>query len=211
MDFWTPITAIGTVAAAGIAAWAAWQAKDAATKITRIESERHQTELRPRLRISSAPLNPGSDTLRMRVALIGPPGLDRVDRLTVAIRNDHFLRGEGPYQERMGGPTREQIKAHVWGPMRFTPGTGTGESRADGTGRVTVYNGELPTGEELLFQLEPTNPPSWAPDGSYWKREVGTLVRLAFTAEHDEHGTWYLPCEIDMANLPATVIVPEFS
>ena len=60
MDIWTPITAAGTVAAAGIAAWAAWQAKDAATKLTRIESERHQTELCPRLRVSCAPLNPGN-------------------------------------------------------------------------------------------------------------------------------------------------------
>jgi hypothetical protein len=204
LDIWTPATAIGTVAAAGIAAWA----KDAATKLTRIESERHQTELCPRLRVSCAPLNPGSETLRLRVALIGPPGLDRLDRLTVTIRNDHFLRGEGRYQERMGGPTREQVKAHVWGPMRFTPGTGTGESRADGTGRATEYDDGLPTGEELLFQLEPTNPPPWVSDGSFWKSQVGTVVRFAFTAEHTEHGTWYLPCEIDMADLPVTVVVP---
>ena len=38
---------------------------------------------------------------------------------------------------------------------------------------------------------------------------VGTVVRLAFTAEHTEHGTWYLPCEIDVANLPVAVVVPQ--
>jgi hypothetical protein len=28
------------------------------------------------------------------------------------------------------------------------------------------------------------------------------------TAEHNEHGVWYLPCEIDLGNLLVTVIVP---
>lgn len=206
------MTAVGTIAAAGIAAWAAWQARDAATKLTRIEGQRHHMQLCPRVRVSCAPLNPGSETLRLRVALVGPPGLDRLDRLAVTIRNDHFLRGEGPYQQRMDGPTQEQIKEHVWGPYRFTPGTGPGEARADGTGRVTVYDDDLPMGEELPFQLEPTNP-AWISSMSVddWQRQQGTIVRLAFTAEHNEHGTWYLPCEIDMANLPVTVSVPQSS
>jgi hypothetical protein len=94
--------------------------------------------------------------LRLRVMLVGPPGLDRLDRLTVTIRDDHFRRGE--HQQIMGGPTTEEIKAHIWGPYRFTPSTGPDDARADGIGRTTVYDAQLPIGEELPFQLEHTVP-----------------------------------------------------
>lgn len=73
-----------------------------------------------------------------------------------------------------------------------------------------MYGAALPIGEELPYQLEHTMPGYWMtgtnqPD---WLRERGTVLRLGFTAEHDEHGKWYLPCEIDTATLPVTVSVP---
>jgi len=146
------------------------------------------------------------------VALVGPSGLDRLDRLTFTIRNDHFRRGEGPYQQRLDGPTPEQIKAHIWGPYHFTPATGPDEARADRTGRTTVYDAELPIGEELPFQLEHTIPGHWMTGMSQpdWLQQHGTVIRLALIAEHSEYGTWYLPCEIDAATSPVTVYVPQF-
>jgi hypothetical protein len=33
-----------------------------------------------------------------------------------------------------------------------------------------------------------------------WQREQGTVIRLALDAEHTEHGTWMLPCEIDVTD-----------
>jgi hypothetical protein len=154
------------------------------------------------------PWGSGIDILRLRVMLAGPHGLDRLDRVTVSIRDDHFRRGEG--QQIAGGPTPEQVKRQIWGPYRFTPATGPDEARADSTGRTTVYDADLPLGEELPFQLEHTTPPPWAtgtnePD---WLRQRGTVLRLAFTAEHHEYGTWTLPCEIDTATCPVSVYVP---
>lgn len=103
----------------------------------------------------------------------------------MTIRNDDFMRGEGTILA--GGPTREQVKEQIWGPYRFTPATGPGEkARADGTGRVTPYESLLLLGEELLFQLEPTTPPSWSIGTSQdqWRQDRGEAIRLAFDAHH---------------------------
>lgn len=200
------ISAVATL----LARTAAKHANAAATTLADIESQRRHSELCPRLRVICEPWEPGTkDILRLRVMQVGPPGLDRIDRLIVTIRNDHFRRSEG-YRERVGGPTAEEIKAHIWGPYRFRPSTGPDEARADGTGRETVYDAELPIGEELPFVLEPTMPGHWMSGMSQsdWLQQRGTVIRLAFTAEHHKHGTWYLPCEIDTAQLPVTVYVP---
>jgi hypothetical protein len=162
------------------------------------------------LRVICEPLNPGSDVMRLRVMLIGPPGLDRVDRLTVTIRNDHFRRGERQRQY-MGGPTEEEFKQHIWGPYRFTPGTGPDDAQANSACRETVYDASLPLGEELPYELEHTWPERWMtgttqPD---WLRERGTVIRIAFAAEHNQYGMWYLPCEIDPARTPVTAYVPH--
>ncbi|MFI7283485.1 hypothetical protein ACIBOV_24805 [Micromonospora chersina] len=148
--------------------------------------------------------------LRLRVGLIGPAGLDRLDRLTVAIRNDHHRRGAGHHQ-RMGGPTPEEVKQHIWGPYRFTPHTGPDEAQADSTGRQVVYCSGLPLGEELPYQLEQTSPGHWMNGMTHqsWLQDRGTVIRLAFTAEHQDHGTWHLPCEIDTEAVPVTVAVPQ--
>jgi hypothetical protein len=212
MDIWTPLTAIGTVAAAGIAAWAARQARVAATTLTDIESQRHHSELTPWLRLRLTPLNPGSvEALMLHVGLVGPPGLDKLDRLTVSIRNDHFLRGAGAYRQHAGGPTQEQVKAHVWGPYRFVPGVGPDDSRADSMGREVVYDAELPIGEELPFELQRTTSAPWmhGTTDADWQRDRGTVIRFALTCEHNVHGPWHLKCEVDVAALPVTVLVPQ--
>ncbi|HEX5142498.1 MAG TPA: hypothetical protein VFW21_01375 [Mycobacterium sp.] len=216
VDFWQPLESVGTVAAAGIAAWAAFQSRSsakesnsAASQLTAIESQRRQSELCPQLRLTCERWGSGVDILRLRVALVGPPGLNRLDRLTAAIRNDHFRRGE-THQEHMGGPTAEQVKAHIWGPYHFTPATGPDDARSDGTGRTTIYDTPIPTGEQLVYQLEHTLPGQWMTSmgQSDWIRQQGTLIRMAFTAEHNDYGVWYLPCEIETATLPVTVYVP---
>jgi len=226
VNIWEPVNTLILAVTAGVLAWTAIvmrsatkhadnstsQANASASTLAEIERQRRHGELYPRLRVVCEPWGPGVEgTLRLRVTLVGPPGLDRLDRLTAAIRNDHFRRGEG-YPERMGGPTAEQVKAHIWGPYHFTPATGPDDARADSTGRTTVYDTPIPTGEQLVYQLEHTLPGSWMqmsqPD---WTRQQGTLIRLAFTAEHNEHGTWYLPCEIETASLPATVFLPQWA
>jgi hypothetical protein len=221
VDVWESVIAIGTVAAA-VAAWqsrsssgranaAAETANAAAVTLAEIERDRRRAELTPRLRVRCEPWNAGSDILRLRVMLLGPPGLNGLDRLTVSIRNDHFRRGEGVLLA--ASPTREQIRNHIWGPYQFTPGVGPDDQLADATGRTTVYDLVLPVGEELPFQLEPTRPPQWATSTTPedWRRERGNVIRLAFIAEHARYGAWTLPAEVDVGDgsEPVTVEIPH--
>jgi hypothetical protein len=202
---WSAVGAVGTVAAAGIAAWAATQSRSSAEQanlaagaLADIERDRRHSELTPRFWVRVEPWGAGMDVTRLRVMLVGPPGLDHLDSLTVRIRDDHFRRGEGTLLAV--GPSREQVKDHIWGPYMFTPGTGPDEARADRTGRVTAYEASLPVGEELPFQLDKTRPGSWMGNMSQedWQRQRGTVIRLALEATHNEHGSWTLPCEIDV-------------
>jgi hypothetical protein len=219
VDIWAPTEALGVVVAAGIAAGTTLIAKKAADKsnasadtLAEIERQRRHRELTPRLRVICEPWGNGIEgVLRLRVIQVGPPGLDRLDKLTAAIRNDHFRRGDN-YPERMGGPTAEQVKAHIWGPYHFTPSTAPDDARSDATGRSTVYETPVPIGEQLVYQLEHTLPGGWMSMGQPdWITQQGTLIRMAFTAEHNEHGTWYLPCEIETADLPTTVFLPQWT
>lgn len=145
--------------------------------------------------------------------LSGPPELERLDELTVTIRDDHPWRGQGT--PLAGGPTPEQVAAQIWGPRRFIPGTGPGADPvrgipgADQTGRATPTGG-MPVGEELPFFLEPTRPPAWSQQPQEnWLKERGTVVRLRLDCRRDGWEPWTLTAEIDTAgDGPHTVTVP---
>ncbi|WP_327575399.1 hypothetical protein [Streptomyces sp. NBC_00145] len=59
-------------------------------------------------------------TAILRVYLEGPLGLLSHDTLeiTVSIRNDNPHRGNGP--QLAGTATPEQVRAHIWGPWKFS-------------------------------------------------------------------------------------------
>jgi hypothetical protein len=171
-----------------------------ADTLARIELERRKAELTPLFRLRCEPWTAGNDVdLRLRVQFTGPTSLGRIDGITITIRDDHFRRGEGTLTA--GGPTREQIKEQIWGPYRFRPGTGPDEARADATGRITVYDAELPVGEELPYLLERTRPPFWATSMTHesWKEQRGPVIRLLLEPWRDDYGEWRLPCEIDLS------------
>lgn len=207
MDVWQAVGAFGSLAAAVVGGWVAYQARSAAAEanaaaktMAQIERDRRHTELCPRLRVSCEPWAPGSDHLRLRVALLGPPGLDRLDTLRVTIRDDRRRRDEGSLW--MDGRTREDLERQIWGPYRFMPYTGPDGAQADATGRVTAYEEVLPVGEELRFELEHTVPPHWAQGTSPedWQRQRGTIIRITFDAQHTTHDSWTLPVEIDVGD-----------
>jgi len=198
------VVALGATAIAAVAARqsnkSSGKANQTAEALAEIERDRRHAELTPRFRVRVEPWTAGNnDDLRLRVMLTGPPGLDRIDGLTVKVRDDHFRRGEGNLLA--GGPTSEQIKAHVWGPYRFRPGTGPDNSRADVDGRATIYDTELPIGEELPYLLERTRPPDWATSMTQeqWNTQRGPVIRIVLEAWHDDHGRWILPCEVDLS------------
>ena len=161
----------------------------AASTTAALDIQRRNAELTPRFRVTCEPSNPGSPTLRLRVFLSGPPELERLDALTVTIRDDHPWRSQGT--PLAGGPTPEQVAAQIWGPYRFIPGTGPGADSvrgipgADPTGRTTPTGG-LPVGEELPFFLEPTFPPSWSQQPQdHWLTESAPVVRLRLECRRD--------------------------
>jgi len=218
MDIWPALEALGTVGAAGIAAFAtvranriadrsdsaAARSNAAAETMAEIERGRQYRELTPRLRVTITGSNPGVDDLTMHVELVGPPALVQLDKLTVTIRDDHHRRGDSlTLPAGNDGPTRDDIKRHIWGPYMLRPQVGPHNARADITGRTVVYEDPLPVGEELPFPLEPTRPARWmhgtTPD--MWRKERGSTIRVLFLAEHNTYGIWRLPAKIDVFRL----------
>ena len=183
----------------------------AAATTAALDMQRRNAELTPRFRVTCEPSNPGSQTLRLRVFLAGPPELGRLDALTATIRDDHPWRGQGT--PLAGGPTPEQVATQIWGPYRFIPSTGPGADPvrgipgADPTGRTTPTGG-MPVGEELPFFLEPTRPPSWSQQPQEnWQKERGTVLRLRLECQRQGWEPWVLSFEID-TNGQNTVEIP---
>lgn len=164
------------------------------------DSDRRHAELTPRFRITVEPANPGIETLRMKIYLVGPAELGRLDELSVVIRNDHPWRAE--HRPLAHGPTPEQVAEQIWGRWMFTPGVGPNADLvrhipgADSTGRNCPTSG-MPVGEELPFQLDPTQPPSWSHQPiEAWRDQMGPLLRLQLECRRDGHEPWSLPVEM---------------
>src|SRR5260370_33661982 len=139
------LSAVGAVRYARRSDRSAARSAAAASTTAALDKQRRHAELTPRLRVTCEPSNPGSPTLRLGVFLSGPPELERLDALTVTIRDDHPWRGQGT--PLAGGPIPEQVAAQIWGPYRLIPGTGPGADPvggipgADPTGRTTPTGG----------------------------------------------------------------------
>jgi hypothetical protein len=209
------IISIPAAVAAVASARASKQSATAAATAASIELDRRHNERCPRLKIACSPINPQSDLtsdqLRLTVALVGPPELDRLDQMTVTIRDDRPGRGDGA--QRPGGPSPDEVRAQVWSPYRFVPGTGPGAdpSRgvpgADSTGRTTPTSGVL-VGDALLFVLEPTLPPRWSNQTTDdWRREQGAVLKLAVECHDSGDRPWTITAEIDTRD-PDPVEVP---
>lgn len=199
--------------AAERSAEAAARSAEAAAATAALDADRRHSELTPRFRIKAGPSNPGSDTLRLAVRLLGPPELERLDALTVTIRDDHPWRGQGT--PLAGGPTPEEVAAQIWGRWKCTPGTGPGADSvkgipgADPTGRTTPTGG-LPVGEELPFHLVPTSPPPWShQELDSWQQQVGSTLRLRLECQRDGQPPWTLPCEVEIENGAGHTEVPQ--
>lgn len=185
----------------------------AASTTAAIDVQRRHGELTPRFRVEFSAPNPGSDARRLQVTLLGPPELRRLDALTVTVRDDHPWRAEKT--PLAGGPTQEQVARQIWGPYRFTRGTGPGADPgrgvpgADETGRSTPTGG-MPVGETLPFDMEPTWPPKWSgwsPED--WRRQIGPMLRLLLECHREGWEPWVLPCEISAVHDVSEIEVPE--
>lgn len=212
MDAWEVVTAVASAAAACVAAWGAWQAKKAADKahnaaadsnrvaetVANIEQSRRHAELTP-IMVVSCGYPQGIRPLSLTITFADPPGLDRVDTLTVRIRDDIQSRARNLLA---GGPTKEEIEKHIWGPVRFTPGSGPDGALADDTGRETRYEHPLAAGDSLTYVLETTNSPPWSKDNAAtWLDTISLVLKLTITATSVGQAPWTLPCQLELSGV----------
>ncbi|MFI7246363.1 hypothetical protein [Streptomyces qinglanensis] len=183
--------AVAVVAAvAAIGSWrAAHNANRAAQTLSRIEQQRQHADLTPHFRCTVV-ANEARSTATLRVHLEGPPGLlsHGAIEITASLRNDSPHRGDGP--RLAGTPTPEEVRAHIWGPWKFSA------DGRDDTGR-TVAPQQLAVGEWTRYGLTPSAPPPWsATTTDYWRRDYANEpVRLSITAR-SKGSEWTVPLEI---------------
>ncbi|WP_424922002.1 hypothetical protein [Streptomyces sp. wa1] len=183
--------AVAVVAAvAAIGSWrAARHANGTAQTLSRIEQQRLHTDLTPVFRCTIV-ANEARSTAMLRVHLEGPPGLLSHGHIeiTTALRNDNPHRGDGP--QLAGTPTPEEVRAHIWGPWKFSA------DGRDATGR-TVAPQQLTIGEWTRYGLTPTTPPSWSADtADAWRRDYANEpVRLSITAR-SKGSEWTVPLDV---------------
>lgn len=209
--------------AAGLSGWsvlytrkatiAAENSSVAAAITARLDADRRHAELAPQFRITCHPANQGVDALRLTIYLVGPAELERLDGLTVVIRDDHPWRAQGT--PSAAGPTPEDVAAQIWGRWRFIPHTGPGAGTllggpgADSTGRTSPTSG-MPVGEELPFFLEPTSSPQWSQQPlDAWQQEMKPYLRLRLECHRDGQRPWILPCEMVLTDGVGFVEVPK--
>jgi hypothetical protein len=82
-----------------------------------IEGKRLHDDLTPVLTVTCFE-RAGTRTADMTVELTDPAGLDRLDEVTVRIRDDFPDRKPRPASDL----TQEQISGVIWGPYRLNPG-----------------------------------------------------------------------------------------
>lgn len=177
-------------AVAAVGSWKAARSSNAATEIlSRIEQQRLYTDLTPHFRCTIM-ANEACSTATLRLHFEGPPGLLSHDaiEITVSIRNDSPHRGSGP--PLAGNVTPEAVRAHIWGPWKFSA------DDRDETGR-TVAAQQVAVGEWTRYGLTPTTPPPWSTSGmDVWRRDYANEpVRLSITARSNG-SEWTVPVEV---------------
>lgn len=158
-------------------------------KATDIERDRRHAELRPRYQVTLES-NPGSDQRTLRVKLVGPGELEKLDEVIVSIRDDNPWRRKQP---PAAGQPAEAVPDHVWSRLRFVPGTGPGfpdaERVADSAGRTTRSVG-MNAGDYHTYTLQPSIPPphpNWTQQT--WIDQLGPHLKLRIEGRRDT-GRW---------------------
>jgi hypothetical protein len=167
--------------------------------VTAIEGKRLHDDLTPELAIT-CDARPGADSRRadMTLELTGPAGLDRLDEVTIRIRDDMPDRKPTPGSQL----TQEQISEVIWGPYRLNPGM----RDTDSCGRVHGPF-RLPKREPYPIQLEQSMAPAWATP-SFWRNQYDDKpVRLELTCRREGHEPWILRLEADTKPDPATQVM----
>lgn len=189
------IAVVALIVALASAAYTRRQAV-AAERVTTIEDQRRHDELTPEFAVTCEERG-GTRIADMTVELTGPAGLDRLDEVTIRIRDDIPDRRPSPGSQL----SQDQIAEVIWGPYRFNPGQ-----------RGTSQNGRthgpisLPAHEPYPVSLEQSIPPSWTAPS--WRAQYEDKpVRLEITCRREGYAPWTLCYEIDAKPDPADQVM----
>jgi len=188
------VSALGSVGAV----WYARVSGRLAARQVALDAARRKEELAPRLSVSWERAREG-DLVCVRVALVGPPGLEWVDDILLTVREVGALPPPHP-----GLLSLELAQAHVWAPYGFVP-------QHPGVLPVRTYRtGPVNVGEDAWCRLEHTVAPMYLMlTKEKWQQRLGgQVLRLWVNCERREWGRWRQAVEIDMAAESGSVQVP---
>lgn len=158
-----------------------------------IEKKRLHDALTPQFSPPSCATQ-GDERAHLTLELTGPPGIDRLDEVTVRIRDDRPDRVPTGIGDDL--PTEEWERI-IWGPYRFAPGIKN--IRQDGR----VYGPvALPKNEPLPLVLERSRKPSWITPADWRRTYEGAPVRLEVTCRAGDHELWVLKPEVMVTTSP---------
>jgi hypothetical protein len=195
------VSAVAAIASSvtGVFAWRATRsAKDAAQTSAQVAQEAEQYRRWDRLTPELSFTLTTQDTRgELRIRVDGPYVLERLDRVTVTIRDDRPDRGRWLLA---GGPTAEQISAQVWGPYRLNQHV----ENVDRHGRTVVFPNGVTVGEEVVCAMEATSAPPWNPDSDHWSALFHDgPIRIMVECERAGFAPWRIPAEVQQPSSPS--------
>jgi hypothetical protein len=189
-SFFTAVASGAAAVAAVGSAVAAFLANRTSSALAKTERERRHTELTPEFQVWCDVISPNH--LKLTLWLRGPAGLDKIDRLTVSIRDNKRVSASP-----VGSPTSEQVDKQIWGPRRFSPHV----MGASSDGRNATYL-DLIRGDEAVFQLEKTPPGSWMMSGGtleWWETlGISRAIKISIHCEKSGLEPWTVPWDIPL-------------
>jgi hypothetical protein len=206
------IAIIGAVAAIGaaVAAFGSWtsarKANDTAASLAAIEADRRHDELTPVFEMTCKVSD--DNFALLRVTLVGGR-LDQFDAVVVTVL-DEAGRDHGPprHVKVLGGPwtgpTEEEVRACVWGPVEFNANLPRKvvSNRESKPQAFSMLNGK----NWAQFIMRPTRPPSWGNSSvSEWReRYEDQPVRLLLTCRRSGYPEpWFVQQDVPVSwNVP---------
>ncbi|MFF0736922.1 hypothetical protein ACFYVK_35575 [Streptomyces chartreusis] len=197
---WGDVAMFSTAALSAVATAGAWLAAHRSSRtadtVARIEEDRWHADLLPQFDINIERFEGDRATLRVR--LVGPLPLCHLDEIRIRIEQSDDMSHTGTIP---GGPTREELDAQVWGPVRFTHG-------ADGAGTdgKTVAPFSLEVGKGRPFSVERTRPPHWQQGDdreARWRDQwLNMPMRLVLTCRREGFKEWVVPRDVEVPMSP---------
>lgn len=167
----------------------------AAEKTAALDAERRHAELTPQFEIACTAGESGiGDHGELRVTLTGPPGLDRLDEVTIVILDesgaDHWGHG---YPTGVG---EAEAREFVWGPLEFNTGA-SAQVTGNRTTRPRPYSRADGQNWDRL-SLVRTRPGRWmSMSQEQWQKQIQGPLRLQITAQRDNE-QWIVLREVEL-------------